>query len=317
MAAPARLGWRRRMASRMAWCRGSDEGGEAGDADGGVERDEQRRVHDRAHLLEHLVVAGLHDGAMEADVRLVVGRVVRRRQIEGVAHVAQGGLQGGDLGRPGAAGGQLRRSRLDQEPDLGELPQEGARGHSLLAPGQDVGIEQVPGLAGPDPRPCLRPRHHQSLGGEDLDRLAHDAPAGAHAGRRRELLAGLDLALHDAAADGVHDAAVLAGPRITGAVGARGLGLGHGGRDYAARGARAQSAPAHFRVDSPADLRILRTIRFISPTIGPNGPMIGPWGARHSISESREGGSYDHAEERRPRSRRGARAGGTAGGGAE
>jgi len=28
----------------------------------------------------------------------------------------------------------------------------------------------------------------------------------------------------------------------------------------------------HFRVDSPDDLRILRTIHFISPTIDPDGP---------------------------------------------
>ena len=56
--------------------------GQSGNADGGVEREEQRRVHDRAHLLEDVVVTGLHDGEVEADVRVIVGLVVRGRPVE-------------------------------------------------------------------------------------------------------------------------------------------------------------------------------------------------------------------------------------------
>ena len=129
--------------------------GKAGDADGRVERDEQRRVHDRAHLLEDLVVAGLHDGPVEADVGLVVGLVVGGRQVERRPHVAQGGLQRRELRRPGLVGRQLRRPRLDDQPHLRELAEEGGRGQTFLPPRQHVGIEQVPGSGGRTRVPVL------------------------------------------------------------------------------------------------------------------------------------------------------------------
>ena len=196
-------------------------GGEARDADRRVERDEQRRVHDRAHLLEHLVVAGLHDGAVEADVRLVVGLVVRGREIER-RRACRAGRPAASRAAPARRGGPPAPplpARSAAAPRV-SLPRKapGAAPPGATPARPDRGGSSTPG---PDPRSRLRPRHHQSLGGEDLDRLADDPPAGAHAGRSRQLLAGPDLARDDAAADGVHDAAVQARPRIAGARGSR------------------------------------------------------------------------------------------------
>ena len=74
--------------------------GQAGHEDGRVERHEQRRVHYGPHPFEDIVVAGLNDGPVEADVGLVVGLVVRRRPVERIAHVAKRHLQRANLVRP-------------------------------------------------------------------------------------------------------------------------------------------------------------------------------------------------------------------------
>src|SRR5207244_12763263 len=111
---------------------------------------------------------------------------------------------------------QLRGGGLDDAPYLGQLAEERGGRSALPLPGQYVRVEQVPGLARPHARSRLRPRLHESLRGQDLDRFALHGPAGGQARVERQHLAGLDVAAQDPAADTVYDLTVQTAARVAG-----------------------------------------------------------------------------------------------------
>ena len=215
MAARARRGWRRRMASRIAWWRCSDERARPGTRTAALNATSSALFTIGAHLLEDLVVAGLHDRPVEADVGLVVGLVVGRRSGRGrracrAARPAARATCSGPARRAAssaAAGSMISRTSVS-------LPRKAAAGDPPAATParRDRGGSRTP--AGRTRVPVLGRETTSPLAARTLiasrttPRLARDA------GRRRQLLARADLAAHDPPADGVDDPPVQARVRI-------------------------------------------------------------------------------------------------------
>jgi hypothetical protein len=164
-------------------------------------------------VLEQLVAAGFEHEAVEAEVGLH----------EGVQVVSGGGhrlvqlverrdlLVGGPLRRQAGGGG------LDHPAQLERLLEEARIRAGLDLPGEDVRVEEVPVAPRTHAGADLRPRLHEPLGGEDLDRLAyhgstHLALADEPVVRKR--LSGLQPAVDDPHPDLVHDLTMQPAPGV-------------------------------------------------------------------------------------------------------
>ncbi len=76
---------------------------------------------------------------------------------------------------------------------------------TVALPGEHIWIEQVPGIAGSDPRAGLWTRLDESLRGEHLHRFPDDRAARAQLALGGQQRAGLQIAAENAAADRVDD----------------------------------------------------------------------------------------------------------------
>jgi hypothetical protein len=152
----------------------------AGPADAGIgvgaaNAETQRGLGQIGELAHETVVAGLDDRPVEGDVGLegiVVAPFGREHPVYRIDD--RRALRPG-----GAIGRQARRARLDRHAHLGELDQQVDRERAVEQPFQHVRIQQVPAVFGLNH--CARPLPgpQQPLGGQHLDRFAHDRTAGA------------------------------------------------------------------------------------------------------------------------------------------
>jgi hypothetical protein len=155
---------------------------------GDIDEDAERRLDQRAERRHHVVVRGRQDRLVETDVGFgEQGRVGR-----GALHVGKRALDRRQCrGRVGAR--RHRRCRgLDHRARMHEVEDELRFGRAVAQPpGQHVGIEHLPILAGPHIGPRPPARRNQAFRGEQLEGLAHHRPAGA------EPPAQLHLARHE------------------------------------------------------------------------------------------------------------------------
>ena len=167
-----------------------------------------RDRHEVIEVDEQLVASSVDDSTVEGQIVGDEGV----RVAEGLGHPLVCLPDGAD-GRLGPdAGGQPGRLGLEGDTQTGEVVELARRGVSLVAPAEDVGVEQAPLALGLDHRPHLAPREYEPLCGENLDGLAHGRPARAELGHElvlgRHRTAGGEGAADDAAAELLHETSV-------------------------------------------------------------------------------------------------------------
>src|SRR4051794_15265443 len=188
------------------------EGGLVGLREPGREphRGAERGAHRADELAEDEVVGGAQDLGVEVEVGGAAGVEVGR---QAPRHGEAGGLDPGQVGRGGALGGERRGRGLDDPASLDQRRDELGVGVAALGlPGQEVGVEQVPGVALADRHPEPRTRLDQPLGGEEADRLPQRGPAdpeaAAQLGLVRQPLARRPVTLQDRERQAADDLAV-------------------------------------------------------------------------------------------------------------
>ena len=182
----------------------------------------QRAADHRRQRTQQGIARRVEDGAMELEVGgdPFVDRRRRGHRLVSVFDVTQ-------LCLVSLARGERRRRRLDDLAHLVELQREARLGRGRAAPGEHIGVEQIPARAGSHAGADARARLDEALGREHLDRLAQGGAAHAELAAQLFLVgqcfAGRAAAADDAPAELVHHLAVQVAARISAGAGARWL----------------------------------------------------------------------------------------------
>ncbi len=184
----------------------------------GVQRPDgaQGNADDVVDIEQQVIVGGDEYGPVKGQV----GLDERGRLVDGRGQAGQGAGDRAALRRAGRLRGQPCGSGLKRYPQVRQDADVRRAGLGCVPPAKDIGIEQVPRLAGAYPGARAGPALQKALARQHLDSLAERRPAdlelahqfvlGGHGG------AGPEFTAHDPGAQPVHDLGVTGLCRVRG-----------------------------------------------------------------------------------------------------